>query len=71
LISELKYELKNCRQRAVAFILEHGAMTIQEYQKLCPKSARRTLQRELKEMVDNGVLAQEGATNRLLYRLKV
>jgi len=46
-------------------------MTIQEYQKLCPKSARRTLQRELREMVDNGVLVQEGATNRLLYRLRV
>ena len=29
------------------------------------------LQRELKEMVNNGVLVQEGATNRLLYRLKV
>jgi Fic family protein len=66
-----KYELKNCQQRAVAFILGQGTMTIQEYQKLCPKSARRTLQRELKEMVDNGVLVQEGATNRLSYRLKV
>ena len=66
-----KYELKNCQQRAVAFILDRGAMTIQEYQKLCPKSARRSLQRELKEMVDNGVLVQEGATNRLSYRLKV
>jgi predicted HTH transcriptional regulator len=38
---------------------------------IASSTARRTLQRELKELVDNGILAQEGATNRLVYRLKI
>jgi hypothetical protein len=37
---------------------------------LCPGVTRRTLQRDLKAMVDLGLLTSEGATNKLVYRLK-
>lgn len=41
-------------------VLEHGRLTIQEYQALCPRENRRTLQRDLKAMVDKGLLAERG-----------
>ena len=51
-------------------MLEAGVLTIQEFEAMCPGVNRRSLQRDLKEMVDKGLLTVEGATNRLLYRLK-
>ncbi len=54
---------------ALSHVLEHGGLMIQDYERLCPGVHRRTLQRDLKLMVDNGLLAIEGATNQLRYRL--
>ncbi len=56
--------------QALMHILEHGSINIQEFEALCPDVNRRTLQRELRNMVEKGVLVTEGATNRLIYRLK-
>ena len=56
--------------QALMYILEHGSINIQEFEALCPEVNRRTLQRELRNMVEKGVLVPEGATNRLIYRLK-
>ncbi len=64
------YQLNDRQQKALAFLLEHGRMNIQDYEQLCPKTNRRTLQRELKEMIDNALLLVEGETNRRIYRLK-
>jgi hypothetical protein len=50
--------------------MERGAMTIQDFEHLCPEVNRRSLQRDLKAMVDMGLLVSEGATNRLVYRMK-
>ena len=58
------------RQRiALSRALESGGLTIQDFEALCPGVSRRTLQRELRLMVDKGLLTPEGATNRLYYRL--
>jgi hypothetical protein len=35
-----------------------------------PEVNRRSLQRDLKAMVDVGLLVSEGATNQLVYRMK-
>ena len=45
-------------------------MTIQNYEEICPELNRRTLQRDLKAMIDKGILKSEGATHRQEYRLK-
>lgn len=59
------------RQRiALGHILEYEALTIQEFEGLCPGVNRRTLQRDLKALVDTGLLISEGATNMLRYRMK-
>lgn len=41
---------------ALEYVLKVGHLTIQDYEKLCPNTTRRTLQRELKELVDRHIL---------------
>ena len=63
-------DLSPRQAQALMHILEHGSINIKEFEALCPEVNRRTLQRELRSMVEKGVLVPEGATNRLIYRLK-
>lgn len=53
---------------ALGHVMEHGSLMIQDYEALCPKANRRTLQRDLKSLIAKGLLESEGATNRLQYR---
>lgn len=64
-----EYTLSDRQAKAIAHILEHGNLTIQDFERLCPDVNRRSLQRDLKAMIDNGLLITEGETHRLLYRL--
>ena len=50
------------------YILQHGELTIKEYTALCVDTPRRSLQRDLKNLVDKGLLRAEGATNQLIYK---
>jgi Fic family protein len=65
-----QYGLSERQGKAVQHILEQGSLTIQELERLCPEVNRRTLQRDLKAMVNKGLLLSEGATNQLIYRIK-
>ena len=65
-----RHGLSDRQAIAVEHILEHGSLTIQDFERLCPDANRRTLQRDLKAMVNEGLLLSEGATNQLIYRLK-
>ena len=47
--------------------MEHGKLTIGEFEEVCPGTARRTLQRDLKILVHKGVLLRCGSTNRVEY----
>lgn len=61
----------NKRQTAaLQHILQEGELSIHTYRQLFPEMSRKTLQRDLKAMMDQGILVSEGATNQLLYRLK-
>ncbi|NOQ34223.1 MAG: Fic family protein [Methanosarcinales archaeon] len=64
------YDLSKRQAIALGYVLEHGVMTIQNYEQLCSETNRRTLQRDLKGMVDKGLMVLEGSTNQLIYRLK-
>ena len=44
--------------------------TIKDYEKLCPEVNRRSLQRDLKNMIEKGLLESHGETNKLIYVLK-
>jgi Fic family protein len=65
-----EHGLSDRQTRALGRILKHGSLTIQDFEHLCPGVNRRSLQRDLKAMVDMGLLFSEGATTKLVYRLK-
>jgi Fic family protein len=65
-----EYQLSDRQAKALGHILEIGSLTIQDFEALCPDVNRRSLQRDLKAMVDMGLLTSEGATNKLIYRIK-
>ena len=58
-------------RQALAFdhLLEHGSLTIAQFQALCPHSSRRTLGRDLSTLVSHGLLHRQGSTSRLKYLL--
>jgi len=64
-----EHRLSDRQAKALGHILEHGSLTIQDFEGLCPDVNRRSLQRDLKAMVDRGLIVSEGETHRLLYRL--
>jgi len=65
-----EHGLSDRQARALGHILEHGSLTIQGFERLYPEVNRRSLQRDLKAMVDMETLVSEGSTNRLVYRMK-
>jgi len=65
-----EHRLSDRQAKALGYILEHGSLTIQDFEGLCPDVNRRSLQRDLKVMVDMGLLVSEGSTNKLVYRMK-
>jgi Fic family protein len=65
-----QHGLSDRQAKAVQHILEHGSLTIQEFERLWPEVNRQTLQRDLKAMGDKGLLFAEGATNQLIYRFQ-
>ncbi|MBN1593566.1 MAG: Fic family protein [Candidatus Coatesbacteria bacterium] len=61
--------LSSRQAKALGHILERGGITIREFERLCPDVNRRTLQRDLREMVDGGVILASGETHNLVYIL--
>jgi Fic family protein len=64
-----QHGLNERQAAALRYLFEHKEMRIRDLAALCPGATRRTLQRDLKHMVDKDLLVAEGATNRLVYRL--
>lgn len=60
----------NVRQTAaIRYLLEYGKITIQDFEALCPETTRRSLQRDLRLLLEKGLVVASGATNRLEYKL--
>ena len=56
--------------RALDHIFKNGSLTIKAFERICPAVNRRSLQRDLKAIVDKGLLISEGATNKVDYKIK-
>lgn len=65
-----KHGLNDRQTKALGFIIEHDKLTIQDFEALCPGVNRRSLQRDLKGMMEKCLLTAEGATNQLVYYLR-
>jgi AcrR family transcriptional regulator len=61
--------LNSRQQAALSHVLSHGSLTIQSFEAMFAGRSRRTLQRDLKKLIDQGILRSEGDTNQLTYRL--
>lgn len=64
-----RYGLSDRQAQAIGHILDHGFLAIKEFEGLCPNLNRRSLQRNIKDMVNRGLLVSEGGTHKQHYRL--
>lgn len=63
------HNLSEQQTKVVQHILQYGELTIKEFAVLCTNTSRRSLQRDLKNLVDKGLLRTEETTNQLIYKL--
>lgn len=66
-----QHQLSQRQKWVIEHIHHHGSLTIQDFEKAFSEVTRRTLQRELKELIDKGIIISSGATSKLVYVLKV
>ncbi len=64
-----RHDLTDRQVLALRHVLESGRVTINEFEHLCPGVQRRTLQRDLRGLIEKGLLLRRGSTNRLEYVL--
>jgi Fic family protein len=55
-----RHDLHERQTKALAHLLQHGKLTIQDFASVCPNVNRRSLQRDLKEMLAKGLIAEVG-----------
>ena len=55
-----QHALSDRQAIALGHVIEHGRLTIHDYEELCPGVNRRTLQRDLRALVEKGLLAEAG-----------
>lgn len=56
------HNLSQRQTLVLSHILVHGSLTIQDFERLCSSVTRRTLQRDLKSMIDRGLLAKKATS---------
>ncbi len=66
-----KHGLNKRQVLAVGHLLENPSLRIEDFTRLCPEVNRRTLQRDLKDMVDKGVLKTKGVARAMAYSLRI
>ncbi|MBN1684715.1 MAG: Fic family protein [Gammaproteobacteria bacterium] len=69
-ISAKQHHLSERQKLAIEYMTTEGSLSIQDFEKICPGVTRRTLQRELRDLIDKGIIVSSGATSNLVYRLK-
>lgn len=65
-----QHELNERQSKALRFLLSHAEMHIRDMEGMCPGVNRRTLQRDLLQMEDLGLVGRKGAARQSLYILK-
>jgi Fic family protein len=62
-----QHRLSKRQAVAIEHMLKNGSITIQSYQELSPNVVKRTLQRELKELLDLGIIESQRAGRNIIY----
>ncbi len=63
-----KHKLSARQRIALELALVQSSFQIHDFEAQCPGVHRRSLQRDLRGLLEQGLLEAEGATNRLVYR---
>lgn len=66
-----KHGLNERQELAVGHLLENPDLRIEDFERLCPEVNRRTLQRDLKGMIEQGVLKAKGSARAVAYALRI
>ena len=64
-----EHALNSRQQAAIAHVLTHGSLTIQTLESICFQPSRRTLQRDLKQLIEKKIFESKGSTNQLIYQM--
>ena len=56
-----QHGLNDRQAKALGYLIQHGNLTIQDFEALCPTVNRRSLQRDLKGMLDKKLIVEVGA----------
>ena len=54
--------LSDRQAKALSHIVEHGSLTIQDFERLCPDINRRSLQRDIRAMIEQGIVEEEATS---------
>jgi len=66
-----KYDLSERQRKGVDFALAKGTISMKEFEVICKGTTRRTLERDMKALVEKKIFKPEGATNKLVYVLQL
>ncbi len=67
-----QYKLSKRQKQALEGLLEREEdFTIQDYESLCPDVNRRSLQRDISDLIEKGVVSQKGIKKAARYRLLI
>jgi len=56
-----KHRLNERQGKALGYLFQNGKLTIHDYEMLCPEVNRRSLQRDLKGLLDKKIISEMGA----------
>jgi Fic family protein len=62
-----EHQLSNRQVIALRHLIDHGEIDIARYETLCPDVNRRTLQRDLQQMVEKGIVVSRGSARQAAY----
>lgn len=65
-----RQHLSDRQMLAIEYITKNGGITIQQFENICPDVTRRTLQRELKQLIEKNILKTSGSTSSLIYEIE-
>ena len=54
--------LSDRQAKALSRIVEHGSLTIQDFERLCPDTNRRSLQRDIRALIEQGIVEEEATS---------
>jgi Fic family protein len=58
-----QHGLSDRQSAALRYVIEHDGLTIQDFERIYPDVNRRTLQRDLKILLDKGILVESGTSS--------